>query len=654
MSNTVEVARQEIPIENRLEYGSGFHDQILRRIVARLDLSEKAISQRYDDWDRVDENTRLYIDLSRKAKRADGTQKNKQREYGDRHERAIVIPYTYAALEVFLTQIMSLFLARDPMLGVIGRGPEDIKRAKIMEVVLAYNLMEMVAPMVLRSNFQDALKYGMGPMYDTWDTRMGLVEKKYDPQKDGLLALIDAATNNGKPVKELGVVSQFNRWESIDPFSFRPDPRVPVAKHQDGEFIGHRFYKPYLYIYERRQKGQDGIYFNVQALKELNKDKRSNESDRSRSRFMSNDFSMAKSSDENDKGYYALDHIQIRLIPSEWELSDNEEPEIWWFTIAEKACIIRAHPSDYEHGQFTYSVTESNPDPHCIFNPGKLEDADGIQRFVNWIIGSNMDAARKDLNDAGIINQELLELSDITNPNAGRWVRLTQPGMDAARGGTPLAAMMQRFPAMDRSTVNLSLVSVLYDQFQRMFGLSDGLMGMPSPDKRTLGEMQQVQAAASQRIGMLARIFDTQAVAPLARRAIANIQQFTDSAQYYRIAGDLESQLGIDGMSVNPADLAGDFDYIPVSAMQNSDPAKNAGVWMQLLQALAKFPQLAAPTPDGKKLDVNAVFNEAMRTMGIRNMNSFYINAAVPMPNQQVQQAVQQGNMVPMQGATNG
>jgi hypothetical protein len=81
--------------------------------------------------------------------------------------------------------------------------------------------------------------------------------------------------------------------------------------------------------------------------------------------------------------------------------------------------------------------------------------------------------------------------------------------------------------------------------------------------------------------------------------------------------------------------LQGNFDYVQRSAMLPPDPARQAMVWTQLLMGLGKFPQILAPGPDGKMLDVRKIFNEAVRTMGIRNIDQFYTQAPPMMPGMQ-------------------
>ena len=56
--------------EELLKYGTALHQQVLTRLNSRRDLSQRHIGKRYDNWSEVDEHCRMFIDLSRRAKKA--------------------------------------------------------------------------------------------------------------------------------------------------------------------------------------------------------------------------------------------------------------------------------------------------------------------------------------------------------------------------------------------------------------------------------------------------------------------------------------------------------------------------------------------------------------------------------------------------------
>jgi hypothetical protein len=245
-----------------------------------------------------------------------------------------------------------------------------------------------------------------------------------------------------------------------------------------------------------------------------------------------------------------------------------------------------------------------------------------------------------------------VEEADLLNPGPARHVRLSARAEQMLLEGrlTSPQQVVTQLAITDITGQHLRTPNALFDMAQRLAATSDPQMSTPTDDKRTLGEVQQVVASSSARLAVVARLLDSTALRPLARRAVANRQQFTRLEQYYRIAGDMARELGADRMMVQPQDLAGRFDYVAHSGVLPPDPANMAGVWTRLLEATLKAPQLLAPGPDGKALDLREVFNETARNAGVRHIEAFYRDVRVEQ-DAALAAAVQAGNAVPMDAA---
>jgi hypothetical protein len=638
---------EDQPLEARLAFGTELHRDILARLNARRELSERHIKSRYDDWDQVDEHCRLFIDLSRNVKRADRTSRSDKKEMP--FERAIVVPMSLAILTVRLTQLLAIFGAREPMLQYEGRGPEDVRPAKLMEALVAYDLQQTSALLVQYALCQDAEKYGLGVVHDVWEEEHGWTMKT-PPMARSPIAPLLARMGLGsllRPQQAWGKIREYNRWEPVDPFHYWPDPRVPASQVQQGEFVGHRVFRGAMHLKERDQ-ANGGPYFNLEHLKAIASG--SERTATSRNKFAQEQFSLKNSARDDEAGFYAIDHMQVYLVPREWKLGPSDRPEKWWFSWADDKLIVRAHKSSYGHGQFTYAVAESNPDEHALFNQGSIENLDGLQRVINWLVNSHVDNVRKHLNDVLIYAPSLVEESDIINPGPARHIRLTAAGEKAiAEGRSTFDQMIKQLPWADVTGQHLRTVAVLQDMAQRLAATSDPQMSSTTDDKRTLGEVQQVIASSSQRIAIVARLMDSQALSPLATRAVANRQQFTSAEQFVRVTGDLARETGgAARLLIKPTDVAGNFDYVPHSGAIPPDPARFAAVWQKILEGAAKIPQLLEPGPDGKALDVREVFNEAVRSLGIKNVGQFYYSVS---PDELLLRAVAAGNAVPADAA---
>jgi len=662
----------EQPVHKRLKYNldeNGLHQKVLTRIKARLKMAQDSMTNRYPEWDRVDEQVRLYMNLTDGARagdktaiyNVDGSIKSEMP-----FQRSIVIPVSYVILSVRLSQLMSIIMGHKPMWPLEGRGPEDVTPSRMMEACLDYDMEQCRGLMSVFQFIQDSEKYGMGIMYDTWNEEYGwkMSQGTVNPAARQFLGSVGYTPQD---FRQWDVVKEFNSWEAVDPFRFWPDPRVPRYDIQKGEFCGHRYERSYLWLKERTtDKG--GPYFNIDALKGLKYNKEAMNDYSPRRDDLLTETPNASTSDPDDKGFYYLDHLQIRLIPKEWKLGPGEDPEIWWFTVANDSCIIRAHESAYEHNQFTYSVGESNPDIHSPFNPGNIENLEPIQRYMNWLLNSHFENIRKHLNDMLIYSPNLVEEDDILNPGPARHIRLTQRGEEMVEMGADPRMFAQQLQVGDVTTPHLQASQFLWEMVQRMFATNDPESGMPTQEKKTLGEIQNIIAGSGKRIAVAYRLYEMMAFQNLVERAVANRQQFTSLDQYFRVVGDMAQEVLSQNngrMLVTPWDVQGNFDYAPRSNIMPPDPAKSAIAWSQILFGLGKFPQVWAPGPDGKVLDPRLIFNEIARNMGIKHINQFYrqigpmdimgmMGAGGPggqanvkvMPDQQVQQEHQKGNLV--------
>jgi hypothetical protein len=650
MSGPREIDR---PIEERLRYGSSFHAEILSRLNARQLLAERNISSRYDDWRRVDEHCMLYVNLGRAARAGNkGTITDKKEMPWD---RSIVVPMSYAIEQSYLTQIMAIFTRRDPILEIMGVGSEDIKPAKIMQAVLDYDQRESNFLLQLYQIARDSVRYGLGVFYDCWEEKYGWkFTKQQQSPMDGYLGIpqIDRTWD---------MIRQHNYVEAIDPRLAWVDPRVSIANGDKAEFAGHRSFVSYLDLLEKTM-ANGGPYFNVEVgvakLGAGGMSRRDTTVLRTMRHLM-----MVGSLDSKDKGFHAKDTMTIRLIPKDWKLSDGERPEIWQFTWVDKSVIIRAHRSEYWHNEIPYAGAESNIDTHVTFNPGCIENLDGLQRFANWFYNSHCQNVMRHLNNSMLYAGSFVEELDILNPNAAGHYRMSALGEKLLmEGRITMDSVIHQLQKTDVTSSMLSEVKLEYDFAMRMSGTTDAMQAQITPDKRTATEVNQTTMGGNQRMGFQATMLDGMAIEPMALRWISNRQQFTDQPQWVRIAGDLALEMGAERLLVTPDQLQGDFDYISRAGAQPPDPAKQAISWDKLLQAISANPAiLTMPDANGKVFDAVELLKEYTRgPLGIRNVESFMKLLPPPLaPGQNVQlmndQTLEdqrrQGNVIPLRQA---
>lgn len=607
-------------VEQRLQYRGGtginLHQKILSRLKARRMLSERSMSKRYNAWNKVDENCRMFIDLSRPVTNGDNSTDSSKLEMP--WARSIVVPMSYAILQVYLTQMMGIFTRRDPPLEIQGVGPEDVRPAKLMNAVIAYDQTQTNYILELYTALQDSFKYGMGGFHDCWEEIYGYKTERASGWTEKVLKMLGKPTSRRKWDR----IKQYNKVEAFDPFNTWPDPRVSLSNLQNGEFFGHTVWKGYLELLAQSHEN-GGNYFNIEHVPTVSARQRAM---RSRNRFNSSQMQMTGSMDEKDRGFHAVDSFVISIVPSDWELGDGDRPEKWQFTWVDDTVIIRAHPADYDHGQFNYSAMESNIDTHVFGNQGSIENMDGLQRFMNWKFNSLVQNHIRHLNNRMIYASSMVEAFDVENSDAGMHIRLTALGEQAVMSGrVTIPQLIHQLQLTDVMSPLMADINLEMDFMMRMSGAADQMMGRQTKEKRTLGEVQRVGHEGSARMAMHAIMMDVQCLRPLALRWCSNRQQYTDEEQFVRIGGNMVEEFGGERVVIKPGDLFGNYDYVPKTGPEPGDPAEMASKKVEALQMIGGAEGLLAmPDKNGKYLDVHELIKDALRDMGIKNVTDFY------------------------------
>jgi hypothetical protein len=650
----------EEPLSERLkpDHPSGLHAKLITHLQDMIQRGEDHIEKRSDDWERVDEHMRLFVNLERTARAGD-----KSDVYGDSgairenpFDRMICIPVSYTTVMTRMVQMFTIFTQVDPFIHLQPTEGGDRKGARIHELALGRDAQLSENPLQIWQMLYDGDRYGMSVWYDTWEEKWGWAWKQ--PRLPRKLAgiLPEPLRHLTEKTREWKVLREWNNWVCIDPHNLVPDPNFPINRPQEMGFIGHWNIVNWLSLCERQLKDNAGPYFNVKKARELAGNQKRN---RALGRASEGDYS-----DDSAGTKYPdvlVHELQWKIIPKDFGLGDEDKPVIFWFAVAEKELIIRAHPSVYEHNEFTYAIGAPDPDMHAPFTPGMGSQLVGSQDLVNWLVNSHVANIRKTVNDQLIYNPDLLNESDILSPGPARHIRLTKRGRQVhERQMMKIDDMYGQLRLTDVTAVHLNAAQAIIAQTQRMGSTPDTIQGMPLPTKRTLGEIEHLSSSATMRIGTTAELLDIQVVKPVAMRAVQNRQQLTSIALLERMSGRLAKQLEVseeDLYRIKPEDLYGGYDYIPRTPTMIRDPARAAALWGSLLQILGGAPQLLMPDEMGRAIDPHKVLNEFLRVSGINYFEDFYKNlpqGMTPPPlnvgildDEKIDQGVRRGNIIP-------
>lgn len=630
-------------ISERLAYGTTLHSDIKTKLQTMVRAGKSHIDKRRAQWQSVDHSLRMYADLRAKEKYPDGSDTTR---LARPHRLPIIVPLESSLLFSRQVQKWQMLTGQDPIVHLEGRENADWKAARVVEAMVNYDLELSESLTLLWQLSMDDERYGVGILYDSWEEDWGWsIRPSIDPSIASLLPPDMAQLAEAR--RDWTLKRQYVKWKTIDPHRYIPDPAVPIVCPQDGDYCGHWEIVSWSRL-RRSTMAEGGVYFNVKAAREQGGGRDTIDGDGA-GRTTTGDI------DTSEETYPVreLVSIQVRLIPSEWGLGDSDQFQIWHFALWADSVIVRAHPSIYFTDQFSYSVGEGNLDLHAPFVPSEGELLEGLQTMADWLFSSHVDNVRAAVNNRLLYDRGLIEERDLLQPGPMAHVRLSSEGQRLVRNGiVPIGNFVHQLRVQDVTKSHLEVIQQLMAHAQEITGANANTLGQVFPKIHRLGEIEAVNSSSNARIGAAARLLDVRCIAATARRNIMLRQQLTSGPQIIRISGQLAKQLGERQIQVTPDQLAGEYDIIARTSTASSDPARQAAVWMSIIQLIAQFPQLLQPRDDGMALNPHDILDQAVRAHGINYLESLY---APPRPVQfapmdQVQQMAQAGDAVPLQG----
>jgi hypothetical protein len=615
--------------------GSDIHRKLLTLIRSRLRNSEDVLSARQEKWRRSERSYRLFVDPSEVMNTSDGTTSDPELLHP--YPTSIVVPLSYALTQTLVSFWLTLFTNNRPYFMIDPADQNSEMAAKSQELLLTYQLDHVGWVPTLYQALVDACRYGIGIMSNTWEVTHRIQTTRQTIAMPGPVGPIQIPITQQQQVLEY----EGNMVDIVDPFTWRPDPRWPSARFQRGSFCGETMWRSLI---ELRRKQDEGIYSNIDQISRYTAEHmKEDQSDRDRISGMNSRYGF--SVNEPNDALVMVEPLIVDIVPDDYLLSPSQSVERWLIVCANRSIIIRAEPYPYDHQDFNYTTLESSMDLHSLSNPGLIEIMEPMHQHISWFINSMIENARKSLNDRVIYDPSIVNMDDVMNPSAGKAIRLTQEYW-----GIPGAVDQgaRQLKVEDISKQNMSHVGFLIDLLQRVAAANETLQGQPTPEEKTATEISSMANQGSARLRTQAKLFSATGLVPLARQMVQNNQQLMTQPTYLKIMGSLATTYpGVgsqSGISISPEDIQGLFQFPVSDASQPLDPVRYARTWVQIMQMSMSNPAIAP------RVNHLAVWAETLKSMGITDPSKFILPQQVQvMPDQQVQQQVQQGNLVPQQ-----
>ena len=264
---------------------------------------------------------------------------------------------------------------------------------------------------------------------------------------------------------------------------------------------------------------------------------------------------------------------------------------------------------------------------------------------------SHISNVRKAVNDMFVVDPYLININDVTRPGAGKIIRMRKPAW-----GHGVKGAIEQLGVQDITRANIGDASYMTQWMDKISGADGSMQGslrQGGPERLTKGEFQGTRGSAISRLQRVAMIVGMQFMQDIGTMFAVHTQQRMTQESYVNIVGPYEQQLRkqfgkeANKIKVSSYDLAVATDLI---VRDGSIPGGNfSDAWMQMFSVIGNSPELM------QQFDITKIFTYIAGQLGAKNVEDFKRNVnsiqTQVMPDDQVANQVQAGNLVPAPGA---
>jgi hypothetical protein len=589
-------------------------NRIIEFVKNLLTMSHSRISKRYDQWKLADRAHDVWVPP----------------EATQFREKAVIAD-TRAIADTVLTYLMAAMAGRNPMFQLEGLDRKSRKVSAILERVLHQQMRRTEGEARLAQLLLDSVRYGFAPTKVMWDGQRNT-----------------------------------NQIVNFDPRCCFPDPRVSWGDWNAMQFVGFVSYASFNALLRSNLYPKLKMFPGLRKLNDAHNGRTwdAHKWVKEEGNGLNIDPNKSYEVDRGTgSGYFALGdaHVvdEVWLQLSGFEIGMPGIDAIWLVVvILDEQAVIRFQLSPCGR-QFPVVIGGIYHDSHKTYSQSLYDLLLPLHDIATWLLRSRIDNVQASLNNLIFADPSSVSIPDLIDRNPWGIVR-SMPGAKPGEG-----VYIAQVPDVTRG--HLNDIAFLSDMKQRLSAASDAQQGMPTADVRTATEIQRLSQLGSQRLGVLSRVASATTVRPMVRMMVGNIQDALRYEGSIRISP--ESTPGIlspmiqDGyLDFNVSDLQGDVDYLVVDGTLPLEPSRNAETWMNMLQILNQ-------TGLGMEYKTGRIAEEAIRAMGVPDLDQFRISkeeqaqgptpsqqlmlmekmrGASVMPQDQLMQQAQAGNLIPM------
>ena len=565
----------------------------------------------YRTWDAADAAYQSKVDEACNEK-ATGRKKNDPRK--------TAMPISKSQLESFVTFLLSLYTDKEQFFELVGYSAQDEAGAELMSALLQRDLDDNKFPLILRQWLTNIARMGIGVMKVSWEETM--IEGAPAPTM-GVNAITGESEQGFAVPTEQAMVPdwQGNVIVNVSPYRFFPDPRLPLTRFQDGEFVASEDEYTQTELYSMQADGKIAGVEHIETMP--------HKSVGSVDRRTSPGFDVGRGNPTRSgdfKSTVVITEVIVKIVPAKFidkktkkPLGDSERPECYLCWYANDGRIVRFEAFEYPHKQFPFCLAQYNPDEEHFINDGLLGDIAPLQDVMTWLVNSRIANVRKVIQNRLVVDPSMLEMSDLTEH---RSVIRTKAG--SGRIGVDQA--VHQLTQSDVTQSHLTDLKMFKDMTQDLTGITDAIQGNFFSGRRSAAEAKNVMAGAAGRLKATGSMLFLQAMKSLGEQMIANLRVGMTVEQYVKIYdADADPQRYISFRGVNPNDIQGRYDFSIADATIASERNQQAAALQEFLALVVSNPMAAQIFG----LDPKLIAYQVLKLRGIKNPQRFSVQAAL-------------------------
>jgi hypothetical protein len=583
----------------KLSPGSTLHQEVLDKLEAMFKFGKDEMQKQYDRWRFGEQKIEAYCAIEDYKRLVDSLGETNARPP---EPIQVVVPYSYATLHAAATFVANVLLGQKPVFPLVATRGTETDRARNMETAIQSHLDASRGYEQLFQQIWDSLIYGFGSCRCLWEERTGQTIRWISGQRQTSVETTFAG----------------NVLSSIDPYSFVPDPRVPIHEcNVRGDFLFTEMQQSETTLKDMQKLGK--VKWVDEALKKAETNRAKGPAVlENRRRIKIGIRGEMLVTPANVTGFATVYEGTVRLIPKDWKLADTDSSEIWKFTWL-KGQIIQAEPLGMIHNQHPYVASEPTTFGHDFMSIAMSDMIGPFQDIMSWLISSRMENVRTAINNQFVADPSRVEVNDIRTSAIGRVIRLKQQAM-----GLPVKEAIMQLIVQDVTMGHLQDIQTMRILADTITGVNDNMRGIQNPGgRKSATEARMSMQAGAGRLSQIAIRTSAQSMLPLANQMILNIQQFMPDKMWVEMTGDAQVP---SSQMLTPEMLVGSFNYQISDGSLPYDKTALVEVWQQILLGIMKDPQLR------QQFDIGKIFEYTAMLGGAKNIDAFKAPPPPPMP----------------------